>query len=738
MLGVFQDVVNRLAERDEKTLVTYDLLFEGIRSTVRGEIQSAITLAEKQLTNPLAIRILKALFLLKYYTNFKTTAHNVSVLMIDRIDIDLKAHDKAVQEALNLLESQTYIQRNGDLYEYLTDEEKDIEQAIKSTDLEDPNGYQFLKAILFDEIIQQNKIRYIENKQDYEFCGKIDGNLFTREKELSVDIITPANDNYDHREHLKAQTMGHSSMMMMVLPSDDRLQKDLRLYLKTEKFLKQNQQSGGKESINRIMYEKGSQLSERRRNITHLLKKLLGEAEVYMNGTRHEMTTSDGRTKVINAFQDLIKLAYPSLKMLGTTAYSEDTFRAVIRDKQDDLFGSGNSISEPEQEVLNFVLRRKKNSERTSLLDIKEYFSRKPYGWYPNAIWTMVAMLYKRGKLEMRQDANLLDDEGVMEALQSNRAYAGTLLIPQQDIDPRYVKRLKDTYRELFDQQCPASEARDVALAFQQKLREEIDYIKKLTAQQERYRFTAGLIPLCEDMERLSRQEPNYYLLQLDEFEDRLLDAKEATLDPIKRFWNGDQKSIYDQVRTFMDGDQSNLDYVEGDELLKLREVYTHQKPYAGNLIREAKVAMESLQTKVLGKIKEEQQAAISRMKREKEKLQQHEDFQKLNPAQQQAVLQPFDTQIRQAEKGRYISVLRQQLAEAGELTVRQLNEIQQLQPRTNGNTQEPAVQYIRRTNVKVNYPRTELKTEQDVDEYIQKYREELIRHIRENRRITL
>ena len=42
-----------------------------------------------------------------------------------------------VQEALNLLESQTYIQRSaGDLYEYLTNQEKDVENEIKSTDID--------------------------------------------------------------------------------------------------------------------------------------------------------------------------------------------------------------------------------------------------------------------------------------------------------------------------------------------------------------------------------------------------------------------------------------------------------------------------------------------------------------------------------------------------------------------------------------------------------------------------
>ena len=43
---------------------------------------------------------------------------------------------KDVEEALNLLEQQTYIQRNGNVYEYLTNEEQDIEQEIKNTEVE--------------------------------------------------------------------------------------------------------------------------------------------------------------------------------------------------------------------------------------------------------------------------------------------------------------------------------------------------------------------------------------------------------------------------------------------------------------------------------------------------------------------------------------------------------------------------------------------------------------------------
>jgi hypothetical protein len=741
MLGVFQDVLQRMEERSLQALVPFDLLYEGIKTTIRGEIQNSVTLAVKNLDSAFAIRVLKTLFLVKYFSNFKTTARNISVLMIGDIHVDLKEHEKKVAEALNLLEAQTYIQRNGELFEYLTDDEKDIEQEIKSTDVDEASVTQLLNEILFDEIIRDTKIRYADNKQDYEYARKIDGTLVGREKELTIDIITPNHDDYDNKDHLRAQTMGFNTLMMMVLPSDERILKDIRLYLKTDKYIKQSQSTSNKDSVKRLLYEKGNQNSERRRSLIYLLKKALGEAEVYMNGSRHEMgNTADGKTKMVNAFQDLVKIAYPNLKMLGSATYTEDTIKSTIRSRQDDLFGKDETtMSEAENEILNFINRRKRQSDRTSLTDIKDYFSKKPYGWYLNAIWSIVARLYKRGKVELKQDSNLLSDEEVLASLMNNRVQSNTLLEPQLEIDPQLVNALKEVYNDMFDVVSPASEAKEVALAFKSKLEEELTFVRELLAQRSRYSFTAALEPVKEMLEKLARKEPNFYLLNLKDFEDNLLDAKEDLLDPIKRFWNSEQKKIYDDIRVFLEGDQSNFEYIEGEELALLRIVYNNSKPYAGTAIRDAKAAMGSLQKKVLSKLEEEKAKARKDIYKHQESLKANEDFQQLDASQQKSVLRPFEAQLEKIDHNRYISNIRQIASEANNLLVKQLNAVQALQAQdAGGGAQEPKVHYIRRSNVIVHLNKAELKTEEDVEEYVSKLREEMLRHIHQNTRITL
>jgi predicted transcriptional regulator len=742
MLGVFQYVVQMIEEKEENALVSFDKLFEGIRSTIKGEIQSAITLAEKNLDNEFAIRVLKALFMVKYYDNFKTTERNIKTLMIDHIHVDLNEHDQKVEEALSLLENQTYIRRNGELYEFLTDDEKDIEKEIKEVDLEDQEIKQLFNEIIFDNIIQDNKIRYQDNKHDYEFTRKIDNAFFGKEKELTVEVITPNFQEQDREEFFQGQTMGHNTLMIMVLPQDNRLLQDIHMYLKTQKYVKQNQSTTNKDNVKRILYDKQQQNIERRRTTVLQLKKLLGESEVYLNGTKQDKrATADGKTRVINEFQKLVKLAYPNLKMIGTIQFNEDTIKNAIRSKDYELFGrDDSSISEAETEIFNFVQRRKKQSDKTILANVRDQFSKKPYGWYPFAIWTLIGKLYKRGKLELRQDGNLLDEEGAIEALLNNRHHNNTILEPQIDIDPKMVKELTKVYQEMFDEPCPYKEAKDVGMAFKNKLQEEASKINKLLQNKAQYHFLGDLDPIVEYMEKLGKKDYTYFLNNLQDFEDHLLNYKEDVIDPIRKFWNGEQKKIYDSISKFFTSDQSNLDYIQSDELETLREVYKHPTPYKGNLIQNAKAAKDALEKKMLQMIEEERDQAIEEVNRAIKGIKSKDEFEKLDQKDQQQVLEPFEKQRNKLKELRFIANIRETKNYIkNDLLNKQLNEMLRLSsPKDDGEVGEPKVHYISRSSVRVDIGKSELENEQDVNEYIEALKKEFLKQLKENKRIRI
>ena len=744
MLGVFQQVIQKMEDKDDKALVSFDLMYEGIRNELRGEIQSSVIMAERNLDNRFAIQVLKALFLVKYFGNFKTTKRNISVLLIDDIKIDIKQHELNIDEALNTLENQSYVQRNGDVYEFLTDDEKDVEQEIKGTDIDDSAITQLLKEIFFDEIIRDNKIKFLDNKQDYDFTSKIDGTMLGRERELEVEIITENYSEYDKEAFLQSQTMG-STGVKLVLGSNAVFMKDLKMYLRTNKYVKQSQSTSNRGEVKRILQDKAQQNSERRRNLILMGNKSLAEATVFMNGGKHEMgQTSDGKTRVINTFQNLIKTVYSSLRILGANQFNEDTIKNTIRSTQDDLFGTDDdTMSEAESEILILIDRRKKQSDRTSLNDIRKHFTKKPYGWYSNAIWTVTAKLYKRGKIELKQDSNLLEDEDVLNALLNSSNYGNTLLEPQTLVDPKQLKALKQIYSDAFDESCSFKEAKDIANAFKGKLKELFVDVNQLLARKNEYPFISSLNHFSDRLERLSNKDYTYFITNIKDFEDDLLDTKDDLIDPIKRFMNGDQIEIYDSVRKLLNWDTSNLDYIEGDELIILKELINNEKPYRGNAIKDAKQAKDVLTKKVVERIKEEKLSAIQTIEESIKKVQEKEEYGLLKENQQNSIIAPLEDELNKVQKLTYIAVIKDSKSKVlDDILMKQLTEMVRLATPVDdsgsGAVSEPKVHYIKRSNVKAKYEKSELKTEADVDDYVESLREALKEQIKNNRRIEL
>ncbi|WP_291125507.1 hypothetical protein, partial [Flavobacterium sp. UBA6031] len=78
--------------------------------------------------------------------------------------------------------------------------------------------------------------------------------------------------------------------------------------------------------------------------------------------------------------------------------------------------------------------------------------------------------------------------------------------------------------------------------------------LNQLMARKRELPFLSSLEEFKDKLERLSNKEYSYFLSNLKDFEDHLLDSKENLLDPIKRFMNGDQVKIYEGIRAVTNG----------------------------------------------------------------------------------------------------------------------------------------------------------------------------------------
>src|SRR5439155_16811290 len=139
----------------------------------------------------------------------------------------------------------------------------------------------------------------------------------------------------------------------------------------------------------------------------------------------------------------------------------------------DDLLASGNEApSEPEQEVLTYVMRNQNNGERTSVEEILRNFGKRPYGWPPMAVLTLVSRLFRMGKVELRT-TELLDARTALELLKNTRQHGSVRVRLQEQFDASQINALKAFHHDFFDRANIGADARSVAQIAAEALRAE-------------------------------------------------------------------------------------------------------------------------------------------------------------------------------------------------------------------------------------------------------------------------
>jgi hypothetical protein len=761
MLGVFQQVAIQIGNYEIGQLATFDLMFEGIRTALKSNIQRAIIQAENHLDGPFAIRLLKTLFLVKYVKEFKPTVRNLCVLMLDSFNQDFPKLRQRIEEALSLLEQQTYVQRNGELYEYLTDEEKDVEQEIKNTEVESSDVAAELEKIVFDHVIKHRKIRYDENGQDYPFSRKLDDRLHGREYELAIHVISPFHENAESESILRMQSMGRDELLVL-MPADERLVRDILMYKRTEKYIRQNISITQQEAVKRILTDKGFQNRERYAELQQRVQSLMGKAKLFVAGGDIEIGSEDAQTRVLRGFHELISRAYPNLRMLRGITYTENDIAKCLKHSQQGLFGNdATSLAESEQELLAFIQSNNRGGVRTTLKNLLEKFERKPYGWYYAAVLCTLANLCARGKVEVRTDGNLLEEDELERALRNTHGHGNVVLEPQVEFTASQVRALKEFFEDFFDAPPRSSEAKALGKETGTALQELMHQLNPLAAQASQYPFLNALTPVLEKLKELTGKPYTWYLTELTRQEDALLDMKESVIDPVRKFMSGPQKGIFDNARKFVQSQEPNFAYIEGDESAQVVASLTDPECFKGNRMQQVKTQVETLQGKVTAQIEAEIAKAKETVAALKGRLCGMAEFSALNGEQQEQVTRPFNEFDAAIERQKLIAVIRDTLRRFEESDYQRL--LSQMttwaqpapapepapQPGNTARTDEgmkptppakpePRIEYVPSRSVKVSFDKAWLADETDVERYLESMREALLDEIRKGKRIQI
>jgi hypothetical protein len=749
MLGVFQEVAIQIADNTIGELATFDLMYKGISSTLKSHLLS-VRAAEKNLDNELAVRLLKALLLVKYVKEFKASVPNLCVLMISRFDQNLTQLRKDVEEALNLLENQIYIQRNGEYYEFLTDEEKDVEQEIKNTEVDATEVADELHKMIFDSVLKTKKLRYDANKRDFSFTRRLDDKTYGREYELGVHVISPFHEHSGNSEAVRMTYLGRTELTVL-LPADDRLIRDITLMKQTAKYVGINYATAKKANVKQIIGNKNESNRLLQVQIVELLKRLMGKAQMFVAGTAVESTKEDPNLRIHDGFEKLVEQTYTNLPMLRGVNFTEAQIDQCLNESSDGLFGNdAATITEPETEMLGSISRNVGKGIRPTMKMLVDDFEKRPFGWPLPAIQCVLAKLVARGKVDVRCDGELLEDGALSADLKNTQKHGNMVLEPQIEFGAGAVRKLKEFFSQFFDTPARSNEARalaeETASAFQ-KLHSELQI---LVARNREYPFLSTLSSHVDDFAKLTRKSFKHFLAEFEADSERLLDLKEQILDPIRRFMAGPQAALYTEAKSFIDHNATNFSYLDGDEHIQLKQLLDDPKCFAGNGMKQVKTLLDSLRSRLETLATEARAAAEQAVTSKVQKLASIDGYDKLTDAQKQQIDSIVYETIEQIKSQPLIAVVKEAatrfetngyssiLSRVTQWTAPKPPPVPDEAGDTTPHPVKPAIEYVAQTSLRVDFDKPWLETREDVEQYLDQMRVAMLKVVNEGKRVQL
>nr|WP_298673231.1 BREX system P-loop protein BrxC [uncultured Prevotella sp.] len=767
MLSITQRVAQQYKDCDLKHIVQFCYMYEGVKPILQTRPIQQIIQAENSLDDELAIKVLKTLFLVRYVDDFSADVDTIAKLLLPTFDTDIVEFKKQIKEALNKLVNQTYVERlAGDKYSFLTDVEKDIENQIKSQDLEEGDVIKELNKIFFDDIYSDRKIRIGDDpKKLFSFGRYIDGVPDGKEQEIYIHFITPANDNNYEDSTAKATLSARlGNQLVVFLGEYPTLQEDLTFYLKSYKKLNMLQSQQNDELTRTIIYDKTRANTERRRDIVDRLRELVGYATLYVNGNElNDITAHDVRTRLNEGMQKLIESEYVNLKLIREHKFSLDVLHQTLNMTSK----IGLSLEECDSDVLNAIQQDKNQSVRSIVSNIISKFRRTPYGWYEEATECILAKLYIMEKIAFYSNSSLLEkpDEIVLH-LTTQSYQQSTIIKMEETISPAVVRQLKNFYQEFSEEPCTATEAKEVHRAFHDMLADKRDKLRDIMGLRH-YNFVKTLQhPVDVLTERVQKQYP-YYYQNIRTLEDELLDIKENEIDPVLDFISGPNMKTFEKMELYEKGDQTNLNYVDSELKNNVHAVYVSDKPW--KLMVQATQDVAAIGTQILNRLATERNGAKENIKGKIDALHSVPGYQDIPKKDQQKAESQLSYLLNGIDDERYIAnlvVLRtSHIDEAYDRAIQVINDaVARMQPLTpptppspptpdnNDDTtvhderpDKPKSKKVIHQSVGLQkamggfrFSKPVLENSQDVDEYVKALRKQLMQTINNNKNIIL
>jgi hypothetical protein len=760
MLDAFQTAAVGNGDKGIDALVPLYDFYPSIESFLDSSVKRAIDQAsENPALDPWDIKLLRALFLIRYADAVKATVDNLATLCLDRVDADKLALKRQIQESLARLERQNLVSRNGDLWFFLTNEERDVSQEIKSVEISSAEVSRLVSELVFDEVLAgQTKVRHRETKTDYEFNRLLDGAPWRQaNQQLTLEVLSPVGGDYELLTEPKCigRSAEGAGRAILRMANDARVDVELRTYVQIEKYIASPKNDAASPSLKRILLDRKDENRERKARILAQLADLISRGDFYALGQKLNFKPLGPAVILDETLNYLVsntysKLGYIKVRQADPAAEIREVLSADTNSQQkmalDGEDGNALAITEMRQ-----YLTVAAGTSRVLLSDVVDRFTGAPWGWRPELETVLlIARLFMAGEIKLVMEGSDLDPKSAAEPLTRAARFKQVSILKRKTADAGVRAKARELHREIFLHQ-PLREDEDGLVAdFRKNLGErkaDLDRAK-VKAEQKDYPGAAAIAKALQTIDRqLAIRDPFEFLNAMLSARDDWLDLAEDTHDVLSFYKT--QAPVWarmlDGLGSFADNREALAkETASAQALADLESIRANPMPYAQ--VNRIEVLLSAVE-----KVNE----ALAATRREKALLsidgKIQEATQALDQAQadsslRNAVLQPL--QSLKAQLAALVSIPRILFLQgrAGELLDEAMDKIAAatkakpvIKPvptptQGDGSTPPPpappatpAAKPIRVVRVADLGAKTYLETEQDVDAYVAKLRAELM-----------
>lgn len=412
LLSSFKEVAQSIQDKDEKSLVPFYMFYDTFSSFLESNIRMVIDNCRKDAEREDGIDhydicVLKLLYLLKYIQekgSIKSNLENITILMIDNIDTDKINLKRKIEKSLSRLLDKNYIQRNGDIYSFLTQNEQDVADEIRRIQIDDAAITKNIGDKIFGEIFTAKKIRY-EHKYIFDFDRFIDGTLYgSPNGEIRIRFVTEAGDLKDAEPTKIRANSKNNNEAIFVLNSKSQYYDDLTEIEKIKKYVAQNSNKTISDSKYAFILNQQQHSRTLSNLVSQRIEKAITEADIYVCGEKVNYSGSIAKNKIEQAMNQLIKNVYTELDSVNVLIERDSEIEDILQNTENttktfEVTGGNNKLAI--NKIKTYLKSQEGLSTKVTINDVYKHFTKVPYGWREIDIAAMLARLISAQQLEI-------------------------------------------------------------------------------------------------------------------------------------------------------------------------------------------------------------------------------------------------------------------------------------------------------------------------------------------------